>query len=72
MYACSVVSDSLQAPWTTAPQAPLPVEFSRQGYWSESPCPPSEDLPKPGIKPLSLISPALTGRFFTISTTWEA
>ena len=26
----------------------------------------------PGIEPTSLMSPALAGRFFTISTTWEA
>ena len=30
------------------------------------------DLPEPGIKPASLMSPALAGRFFTTSTTWEA
>ena len=30
------------------------------------------DLPKPGIKPTSLISPALAGRFFTRNATWEA
>ena len=36
------------------------------------PFPLPEDLPNPGIKPLSLMSPALTGRFFTTSTTWEA
>ena len=35
-------------------------------------CPPPGDLPNPGIKPMSLISPALAGRFFTNSTTWEA
>ena len=29
-------------------------------------------LPKPGIKPMSLMSPALAGRFFTTSATWEA
>ena len=29
-------------------------------------------LPNPGIEPESLVSPALTGRFFTTSTTWEA
>ena len=34
--------------------------------------PPPGDLPKPKIEPASLTSPALTGRFFTISTTWEA
>ena len=32
----------------------------------------SGDLPDPGIKPTSLMSPALTGIFFTSSTTWEA
>ena len=35
-------------------------------------CPPPGDLPNPGIKPLTLISPALAGRFFTTSATWEA
>ena len=30
------------------------------------------DLPDPGIKPMSLTSPALAGGFFTTSTTWEA
>ena len=35
-------------------------------------CPPPEDLPNPGIEPASLMSPALAGKFFTSSTTWEA
>ena len=30
------------------------------------------DLPNPGIKPASLMFPALAGRFFTTSATWEA
>ena len=30
------------------------------------------DLPHPGIKPASLKPPALAGRFFTSSATWEA
>ena len=30
------------------------------------------DLPDPGIKTVSLMSPALAGRFFTTSATWEA
>ena len=34
--------------------------------------PPPGDLPDPGVEPVSLVSPALTGRFFTTSTTWEA
>ena len=32
----------------------------------------SGDLPDPGIKPTSLMSPALAGRFFTTSASWEA
>ena len=39
-------------------QAPLPVRFSKQEYWSGLPCPPPGDLPDPGIKPISLMSPA--------------
>ena len=31
----------------------------------------SKDLPDPGIEPALLKSPALAGRFFTTSTTWE-
>jgi len=52
-------------------QAPLFVEFSRQEYWSGLPCPPSGDPPNPGIKPRSLMSPALVGEFFTTSAPWE-
>ena len=36
------------------------------------PCPLAGDLLDPGIEPTSLTSPALAGRFFTISATWEA
>ena len=32
----------------------------------------SKDLPNPGIEPASLMAPALAGRFFTTSGTWEA
>ena len=35
------------------------------------PIPPPGDLPDPRIKPLSLISPASAGRFFTTSVIWE-
>ena len=55
-----------------ARQAPQSVEFSRQEYWNGLPFPSPGDLPDPGIKPLSLMSPALAGRLFTTSTTWEA
>ena len=66
-YMCLVVS----VLWTVAHQAPWSVRFPRQEYWSALPCPPPEDLPTPGIKRTSLISPALAGEFFTNSNTWE-
>ena len=59
-------------PWTVACQAPLFIELSRQEYWSGLPFPPPGDLLDPGIKPASLLSPALADRFFTTSATWEA
>ena len=39
---------------------------------SELPCPSPGDLSHPGIEPAPLLSPALAGRFFTTSATWEA
>ena len=57
--------------WTVAHQA-LSMGFSRKEYWSGLPCPQPGDLPDPGIKPQSLMSPTLAGRFFTTSATWEA
>ena len=48
------------------------MEFSRQEYLSGLPFPPPGDLPDPGIKPVSLASPALACGFFTASTTWKA
>ena len=59
-------------PWPVAHQDPLSMGFSRQEYWSRFPCPPPGDLPDPGIKPTSLISPALAIEFFTTSANWEA
>ena len=47
-------------------QAPLSMEFPRQKYWSGLPFPSEGDLPDPGIEPKSPVSPAPTGRFFTI------
>ena len=45
------------------------MDFSRQEHWSEFPLPPPQDLPNPWIKPTSLASPALAGRFFTTRAT---
>ena len=61
---CSVMFDSV-TPWTTAPKAPLSMEFSRQEYWSGLPFSTPGDLPNPGIKSMSFASPALAGGFFT-------
>ena len=43
--------------------------FSRQEHWSGLPRPIPGNLSDPGIKPEFLMSPTLTGTFFT--TTWE-
>ena len=51
-------------PRAVARQAPLSLEFSRQDR-SGLPFPSPEDLRDPRIKPTSLVSPALAGRFFT-------
>ena len=48
------------------------MEFFRQEKHKRLPLSAAGDLPNPGIKPVSPESPALAGRFFTISTTWEA
>ena len=50
------------APRTVALQAPPPMGFSRQEYWSGLPFPPPGDLPDSGIEPSS---PAWAGRFCT-------
>ena len=55
----------LATPWTVACQASLSMEFSRQEYWRVLSFPMPGDLPNSGIKPASLVSPALAGRFFT-------
>ena len=56
--------------WTAVHQAALSMEFSRQEYWSGLPFPIPGDLPNPGLEPMSLMSPALVGGFFTTNTTW--
>ena len=56
-------------PLSVACQAPLSMGFSRQEYWRELPWPSPGDFSNPGIKPMSLMSPALANGFFTISTT---
>ena len=59
-------------PWSVARQAPLPMGFSRQDYWSGLPFPLPGDLPDLGMELASLTSPVLAGGFFTTGTTWKA
>ena len=70
-FVASVMSNSATL-WTVARQAPLSMRFSRQESWSGLPFPPPGDLPDLRIEPVTLMSLALAGGFFTISTTWEA
>ena len=57
--------------WTSGHQAILYSGFSRQENWSGLPFPFPGDLPNPGIKLASLMSPSLADGFFSISATWE-
>ena len=68
MLSCSDVSNSVTL-CTVAHQAPLSMGFPREECWSGLPRPPPGDLPNPGLKPVSLNSPALASRFYTTSTT---
>ena len=49
----SVVSNSLQPHGLQPASLLCPWGFSGQEYWSGLPCPPSGDLPNPGIEPRS-------------------
>ena len=51
-------------PWTAALQAPLSMEFSRQGYWNRLLAPIPGNLSDSGMEPTSFVSPALAGGFF--------
>ena len=53
-------------PWTVALQAPLPMGFSGQEYWSGLPFPSPGDLPDPGIE-LGLLCEPPTLTAFKIS-----
>ena len=64
LHAYSVMSNSASS-WTATLQVPLSIGFSRQKYWSGLPFSPPGNLPDPGARPGSLVSPALAGRFFT-------
>ena len=60
------------APWTVVCQASLPMEFSRQEYWSGFLLPTPWYLPNLEIELKSLTTPALADGFFTTNATWKA
>ena len=75
MCACSAVSDSLQPMDCSPPRSSVHGIFQSRIDWKKLPFPTPGDLLNPGIKPvapMSPMSPALVGRFFTSSATWEA
>ena len=62
---CVLSCLTFATPWTVVHQAPLSMGFPRQEYWSRLPFPSPGDHPYPGIEPMSPVSPALAGEFFT-------
>ena len=68
IYLCLYCIQLFATLWTAACQALLSMVFPRQGYRSGLPFPIPWDLPDPGIKSESLVSPALAGGFFATET----
>ena len=72
-HLCVCMQSCFSAVWlfeilrTVAGQAPLSMRFSRQEYWSGLPFPPPGHLTNRGIEPMTLMSSALPGGFFTTS-----
>ena len=62
---CAQLCLTLCNPMDCGLPGPVSLEFSSQECWSGLPFPPSRDLPNPGIRPKSLVSPALASGFFT-------
>ena len=67
-------------PWTAACWAPLSMGFPGEESWRGLPFPSPGDLPDPGPEAVSLVFPAVAGRFFTTTppgkppqvTTWPS
>ena len=70
---CAQLCLTLCNPLDIAHQAPLSMGFPRQEYWSRLPFPTPEDLPDPGIKPMSpalqvdSLPTKLSGKFAMLS-----
>ena len=66
LQSCLTLCDPMEptrllCPWDS------PGKNTRVGCHFPSP----GDLPNPGMEPMSLMSPALAGKFFTTSATWD-
>ena len=59
-------------PWTVACMAPLSMGILQARILEWVAMPSSRGSSRPGIEPISLVSPASAGRFFTISATWAS
>ena len=53
--------------WMIAHQAPLPLEFSQQEYWSGLLFLPPRNLPNPGIRPTSPATPTVQANSLPLS-----
>ena len=72
---CLVLKSCLtlcHTPWTVAHKSPLSMGFSGKNTGVGCHALLQGICPTQGLNPESLVSPALAGRFFITSTTWEA
>ena len=65
-------SPTLCDPMDCSLQAPLSVGILQARILERVAMPSSRDLPNPGVKTLSVMSPALADGFVTNGPTWEA
>ena len=73
MYAKSLQSyPTLCDPMDCSPPGSSVHGILQARIWSGLPCPPPGIFPTQGSNPFLFMPPALAGRFFTTSTTWEA
>ena len=74
VLSCSLMANSLQTMDCNLPDFSIRGIFQARntGVGCHALLPNPGDLPNPGMEPMSLLSPALAGGFFTITATWEA
>ena len=80
MYACMLSAPAMSDSWTIAktlqPNGPWPARHLCPWHFPGKNTEVGRhfllqsNLPDPGIKPMSLMFPAMAGGFFTISTIW--